>query len=335
MKKLLLGLLLIASQSVLSDECIKTRAAFDIGSGSTKLKVAKVDTCNQKIAKILLEANREVGYKQALKENKKNRLSRKIINYGIIKLRELKSLAESYGAESYTAVATSAFRTAKNGKRAAKRISRKLGFKINIISQEKEAKIGFVGASVIAKKDLKDIVVWDIGGGSMQMTTYEGNEKYNIYKGKLASVSFKNHVIDEVQKHGDDRPKSPNPISLSDSELAQRDARIHAKNTVPDSIVKKLKSSETEIIGIGGVHYYSIGKKVTDNKVYDLNMVNNQISKSLSLTDEQLGGGKYVSTDITNLILVSGFMEELQIPQVKTGKINMADGLLIMPSLAE
>lgn len=335
MNKVLIIILLLSSFSLLAKDCLVTRAAFDIGSGTTKLKVAQVNTCKKKIEKILLEANREVGYKQALKDSKNNKLNKLIVKKGIAMLKELKAQAQRFMPESYTAVATSAFRTAKNGKKVARKISKKLGFKINIISQQKEAEIGFVGASALTDKKLNEIVVWDIGGGSMQMTAYNNNGNYDIYKGKLAAVSFKNHVIYEVQNHNGEIPTTPNPITEEDKVLALKDARDYAKNTVPKSIMKKIKSEKTLVLGIGGVHYFSIGENVSETNTYSMDMILNHLNKSLYLTDEQLGGGKYVSTDITNLILVAGFMEELQINEVKTIKVNMADGLLINPSLSK
>jgi exopolyphosphatase/guanosine-5'-triphosphate,3'-diphosphate pyrophosphatase len=333
MKKVLTGIIMLSSTFLMANDCIKTRAAFDIGSGTTKLKVAKVDICKQKIIKLLFESNRAIEYKQALKQSQNNTLNSKILTDGIKHLKALKSEASHYNPSSYVAVATSAFRTAANGRNAAQRLSRESGVDIAIISQEKEAKIGFVGASVISDNDLRNIIVWDIGGGSMQMTSYEGNGKYNIYKGKLASVSFKNYLIEKVQKKDIKETISPNPISEDESQKSLRDASVHAKNTIPKSIIDKLRSGNIQVLGIGGVHYYSIGKNVSESKTYSLEMVTNHISEKLNLNDKQLGGGKYVTTDISNLILVAGFMKELEIESVKTGKINMADGLLIKPSL--
>ena len=45
-----------------SDNCIKVRAALDIGSGTTKIKVAKVDLCTQKILEIYYKQSKAVTY---------------------------------------------------------------------------------------------------------------------------------------------------------------------------------------------------------------------------------------------------------------------------------
>ena len=48
------------------------------------------------------------------------------------------------------------------------------------------------------------------------------------------------------------------------------------------------------------------------------------------LTDTEIGG-KYAATEISNLTLVLGFMNELGIEKVMTVKANMAHGILIYP----
>ena len=132
---------------------------------------------------------------------------------------------------------------------------------------------------MLADRDLKDVVVWDIGGGSMQMTMYLGNGKYSIYKGKLASVSFKNHIIEDIQNKDISAVKSPNPINRRSMKTAFRDAEVMAKITVPREIQDKLQDPNTFVIGIGGVHFYSISK-ILRNKTYDEPMLLKDINKN-------------------------------------------------------
>lgn len=334
MKNLVIVLVFLSSFSLLADDCLDTRAALDIGSGTTKIKVALVNTCAKKIIKLLLDDERQVGYKQDLKESSDNKLSDKIVVHGMQSINELKALAQKFNPSSYVAAATSAFRTAANGQQISRLLEVKTGIKIHIISQEQEAKIGFAGASVLTDKDLKDIIVWDIGGGSMQITSYLGDGKYDIYKGKLASVTFKNHLIEEIQRKNPKKVKTPNPINRRNMKAAKRDAKIIAKITVPQSIQRKILAANTKVIGIGGVHFHSL-RKPLGQKSYTLDMIFGYLKKKLYQNDQELGGAPYVETSISNLILVAGFMEGLNINSVTTGKVNMANGLLIMPELVK
>lgn len=330
MKGLLVGVLL--ATSAFSSECIVNRAALDIGSGTTKLKVAKLDICKSQILKILLESNRAVGYKQDLKQSENNKLSSIIIEQGKIALKELKEQASEFSPDQYIAVATSAFRTATNGLMAAKQLSRSSGVKVKVISQREEAIIGFHAALPYAQGSLEDLVVWDIGGGSMQMTSHKGNQSYEVYEGKLASVSFKNLMIEEVKGQDSKKITTPNPISESEKIIGKRDAKILAQITLPSSLKEKLSDPKTTVIGIGGVHCCSVGRQVSREEIYTKKQLDNHIQTRLDLDDNQIGGD-YASTDVSNLILVAGFMEGLRINSVKVAQVNLADGILLNPKL--
>jgi exopolyphosphatase/guanosine-5'-triphosphate,3'-diphosphate pyrophosphatase len=315
-----------------ANECLETRAAFDIGSGATKIKVAQVDICKQKIFKVLLNTSEPVTYKESLMNSSDNTLPMSIIQKGIKAINSLKTKASTHNPTLYIATATSAFRTAKNGVEAIKILNEKTGVKIKIISQEEEAKIGFVGATVYSNVAIEDTIVWDIGGGSMQISSYLGNDKFSIYKGKLASVSFKNYIMNYIQQKPI-QAKTPNPISDSEYIRAEDVARIFAQITVPEKIKRKLNQEKTEVIGIGGVHYSSLLRRMTQENRYNVFMLESYIHKLINKTDSELGGGKYVSTDVTNPILVLGFMDALGIQEVTAVDVNLADGLLVMPEI--
>jgi exopolyphosphatase/guanosine-5'-triphosphate,3'-diphosphate pyrophosphatase len=55
------------------------------------------------------------------------------------------------------------------------------------------------------------------------------------------------------------------------------------------------------------------------------------LNKGISLTDKEIGG-QYADTEISNLILVLGFMQQLGISEVMTQNINLADGVLLNPA---
>ena len=111
--------------------------------------------------------------------------------------------------------------------------------------------------------------------------------------------------------------------------LAQYYTEIH----VPSSIKNKAKN--LAVLGIGGVHYYSVRKQsVVDGKTYTISDVERALKTRQALTDEEIGS-KYAPTDISNLTLVLGFMKELKIKEIRTLKANMAHGILIYPKYWE
>jgi exopolyphosphatase/guanosine-5'-triphosphate,3'-diphosphate pyrophosphatase len=304
-------------------ECVLNRAAFDIGSGSTKMTVARVNRCKGEIEEILFEDQSAVAYKQDLYSNN-NTFSDATIKKGIYELSELKATAVDLGATEFSALATEAFRTAKNGKDTLDQLEDKTDIEINVITQELEAKYGYLGAKIKHPFMNEDkIVVWDIGGGSMQMT-YVDNGKYHHYLGKLASVSFKEKVLEQYYSSS---KKSPNPLGKSKSKRALGLSRFFAHGNVPDDMKKYLETAR--VFGIGGVHYYSIRKQaLKKGHIYNQPQLRIALRKRSKLTDRQIGG-RYAATDVTNIALVLGFMEALGIRKVETLKVNMSHGLFL------
>lgn len=322
MNKFFLIFLLISFE--LQAECLVTRAAFDIGSGTTKMKVASVDTCTGTIKKIYLDKGEPVPFKDQL--DSKGILSESVTKLGVEVLTKMIQDAKKVGAKQFFAVATSAARDAKNFDAFKDRVFKKLNLKVRVIDQKEEALLGYYAVVSKVGQNQDDLVVWDIGGGSMQMTT-RNNNHYEIYQGQLASVTFKNHIVENIQQK---RSVSPNPIGEAHYKSAFHDAKIVAKFSVPAVIKNKLKLDKTKVIGIGGVHFYSIGGQLNlkEGQFYTKDMLKKNLSSRLSMTDQDLKSD-YAQTEVSNLIMIEAFMHELNITKIEIAKINLADGLLI------
>lgn len=160
----------------------------------------------------------------------------------------------------------------------------------------------------------------------------KGLEKPQIYNGDLASVTFKNAVIRDIQKKDPATTTSPNPLK-KDTKKAIDMARAHAKKNVPQFF--KTHAAKARWIGIGGVHGVSVLKQV--EKVFDGRTLNGsyddiQVGKAAversKLKDEEIES-EYRSTEITNLALVFGYMHGLGISRVETVDASLVQGLIV------
>ncbi len=300
------------------NKCEVTKASFDIGSGSTKMVVARIDRCQEKIINVLYEASRAIELKDHLLKNK-NYFRKDFIYHSLDQIAELKSIAQEKGASVFNAVATAAFRSAKNSKYFKNAIKERVQIEVSTINQTTEALIAFNAAKSKAKE--QNLVVWDIGGGSMQIVKARNKSK-NIYLGKLASVSFKKEVLELLQKKS-----SPNPLTKPGAIRAMDYARKYAGESAKE-IIGDIK--DLYVVGVGGVHFYSIRNQTGKNPYYTQNDLLNALLERSKLTDKQVGG-EYASTDVTNLALVLGYMQALGIERVHPMKVNMAHGILLSP----
>lgn len=312
--------------------CLQTRAALDIGSGSSKIAVADVDTCQHQIVKMRYQQQIAVPYNDALMHSPDNRLPQTVIQQGLSALQtELKNIRRFHPA-SVSGVATAVFRTATNGPQVIDWLNQQTGAGIKIISQQQEALLGFSSAKAsLHQPDLRDedIVVWDIGGASMQMTTWsdeQGKKIPHIYQGKLASVTLKNYIVSLLKNQPLTADSSANPVgNYADSAL--KFVRFYASNDV-DSAMKRTISGK-KVLGIGGVHDYSIRDQLPGKPgSYNLQQLTDLAKQQVSKTDSQLKGD-YRATDVSNLLLVQGYMQALQIPAVTIVRASLVEGELV------
>lgn len=322
-----LGFLLVStSTGKEGKDCKVTRAAYDIGSGTTKMAVADVDICKNKIIQVHDRSFRKVSYEDDLFRSKDQKLSRRVVWRGVEVLRDLKTKAQKHGATEHVAVATSVFRRAKNSDEFMSKVSKWTGIKVNIVSQNEEGTLGFKAVCAVVETPCDQLVSWDIGAGSMQIVGMNENKEIQVFRGRLASVNFRNRIIKEIKGENPKEVKTPNPMTAKEVKEAIKMAKSEATK-VDDFFLKKIAKST--VYGIGGVHYYSVAGQV-GLPIYDADMVEAELDNRTGWSDRKLGG-EYSSTQVTNLILVSSFMRELGANDVMSLDINMVNGTLISP----
>ncbi|QGY28829.1 Ppx/GppA phosphatase family protein [Pantoea cypripedii] len=313
-----------------AEDCWQTRAGIDMGSGTTKIAVTEVNICQHQLGKVLFEDQRPIGFNDALAHSGNNQLDEAIQQQGLHALQQLVTQAQRYHPQRISGVATAVFRSAGNGQAVIDRFNQQAGVQLKIISQQQEAELGFRSAKA-ALNDPKlrdeDLLVWDIGGGSMQMTAWreqQGQAVSDVYQGKLASVTLKNFIVDVLKNQPS--AASANPIgSWRPSVL--RFVEFYAHNDVPAQIKQDL--STRRVIGIGGVHGFSIKNQLKlKGHQYDLAALEQASKQQVWKGDSELSGD-YRATDVSNLLLVEGYMRALGIKDVTVVKASLIQGVLL------
>lgn len=140
-------------------------AAIDIGSNTTRLLVAEPS---------------EGQLKKVMEQRAYTRIGKAIDGEGRIdreKVAEVSDvvgtqmrLAKELGAEEFRAVATAAIREAANGEEVAAEVGEAAGIPIEILSEEEEGRLSFIGATKTLGHPVEGLVgVVDVGGGSSEV----------------------------------------------------------------------------------------------------------------------------------------------------------------------
>jgi len=318
-----------------AEEQIVRRAAFDFGSGSVKLQVAEVDLLNNRLVRTLYAEKIPVDLSQDLSQSSDAKFSAEIQAEAIRVIALLKKRAEVYQPAAYSGVATEAFRIAKNGQELVDAIREKVGVSLQIISQEDEALVGFSAAVSTKGISAQNALVWDIGGGSLQIVTQVG-ESYEIYKANLGKVPMKNFIISELQRKDIEQTYSPNPINAEHSLQAIQFVQ-EKTGQIPAEILAKLADPNVVVLGIGAQpkSLRNLSRGYTSNDAFS------QIQKGLNLPDQDIL--KVFSEDtvpayvLSDLILVYGIMTAAGIENVHFVETisGNSTGVLITPSYWE
>jgi exopolyphosphatase/guanosine-5'-triphosphate,3'-diphosphate pyrophosphatase len=156
-------------------------AAIDIGSNTTRVLVAEPI---------------EGQLKKVMEQRAYTRINKALDGDGAIqpeKVQEISELvatqvrlARELGAETIRAVATAAVREASNGEEAAREIGEVAGVPIDILSDEEEGRLSFIGATKGLGHPVEGrIGVVDVGGGSTEVilgTVAGGVEKVRSWR---------------------------------------------------------------------------------------------------------------------------------------------------------
>lgn len=330
---------------VLSDPCLVARAAYDIGSSSTKVIGAVVDVCNLTIEQIFNMDSYPILYREDLYQSPTNEFSDLVQELGLATLASAKSQVEKNFQQAaqkaptieHCAVATAAFRVANNGESYVEHLSHELHIPVKVISQEEEGKLAYYSA-LLNMPDEKPLV-WDIGGGSMQLTYKNQQGDFVMVGTELASHTFHQMVVEKIcAKHSHESPHPMDPqqvqaaLSLAKEKLAT--------DTISTQLREVLQKESMPIVAVGSVHNFTIQPwcnllaKATQSHYTraDVQQAINLLTSKSDFEILQLMDNlpkEFVKDQLTNLILAYAVMDELDVQEVRTLQVNNAQGLLI------
>jgi exopolyphosphatase/guanosine-5'-triphosphate,3'-diphosphate pyrophosphatase len=204
-------------------------AIIDIGSNSGRVMVFKRDGSRH----LRLLTGSRAPLRLVHDVDSRGELSEATMARTTEALRDFKAIATGAGAKRIIAVATAAMRDASNGPLFAKRLQRELGTQIAIIGGLSEARFGFAGA--VRGLAVNNGLLFDLGGGSMQLTRFERRRR-----GEAVSLPFGALRVSERFLESD-----------PPSEKQLRRLRDYVRSRLAKADVERLGSGE-RLVGTGG-----------------------------------------------------------------------------------
>jgi exopolyphosphatase/guanosine-5'-triphosphate,3'-diphosphate pyrophosphatase len=308
------------------------RAAFDIGSGSIKCTLARKSS----ELVILFEDSEDVLFGHDFKQSRDSRkLGGAIMDRGIEAILSLKrriDLVQEVEVE-YSGVATAVFREAVNGREFIDRVRRECGIQVCVISQEQEAALGLVTAQFACLAN-REIIAWDSGGASFQITAggaQEHEQIVNCFNGHWGSSKSTCALIEDVQKFDFRSKLSPNPVT---KEQAEKLCEIigNSIDEPPEWMKSKLSKDQAVVCAIGGITsifhtlkfaYQNVDPEYVKDE-YNIEQVWNSVYTFCNRTDEEMSEIFSIQPEmvIQKLVLLVSVMTKLQIRTFQYKKTN-------------
>lgn len=314
----------LSKQEVVIQQVV-TRASLDIGSGETKVTIGDVNPVDNKITKIWHQSFKAVELRKDLGASKDGSLSQDIEKELIKTLKEMQWEVNTYCPSEWVGVATSVFRTAKNGKEFLGRVEEATGVKIHIIPQTEEGAIGFASAVAASGENPENILAWDSGSGSFQISSLIDG-KVEIYGAEFAMVPAMESLY-AIRQQIFSKDTSPNPVS-KDEALELIEIIRKKLPELPSWLVKNQK----KVITIGGISIFSFGMQATGSSSIIKNEVLEAILQNCGKSDEQLSHFPNYKEAVAALVLLYTVMDHCGFDQVSYCRTNgSCEGLLISP----
>ena len=164
-------------------------AAVDLGSNSFRLSVGRIEERDGEAHIFAIDRLKEtVRLAAGLDDNKF--LSDEAIARALGVLNRFSERIQDFHPNQVRAIATNTFRVAKNRDILLKKAEETLGFSIEVVSGQEEARLVFSGVAHELPQSDKNRLVIDIGGGSTEFIIGSGYQSLHVKSLPIGCVSF-------------------------------------------------------------------------------------------------------------------------------------------------
>lgn len=259
-------------------------AAIDLGTNSCRLTIA------DHTGKFLYRDSIATKLGEGLHEKKE--FTSAAFARGLKAFENYSKILEKYNVRQYRAIATASCRMAKNGLQFMEEVKSKTGVDLEIIDGVEEARLNLLGAVQNAASDAEYVVVYDLGGGSTELTLAKIKPDLEIlytvsipWGARNAAEAFdlenfkpenyqKLHL--EIKKWVDDFNKA------AELDKYREKACLIATSSTPLRLVSMVKN------------YGSYERQKSDGKTVKIKDVDKQIEKSFKMSLDERIDSSYI-----------------------------------------
>ncbi|MDA0257308.1 MAG: Ppx/GppA phosphatase family protein [Cyanobacteria bacterium] len=179
-------------QIILSSGRTRRVAAIDIGTNSTHLLVASVDTTLRTFS---IEQAEKSTTRLGERDPETGELTAAAMQRSYDTLRRFRDLANSHQVEQIVTAATSAVREAPNGRDFLQKIQDGLGLEVDLVSGPEEARLIYLGVLSGMSFGDRPHLLLDIGGGSTELILADGRDARALTSTRVGAVRLQRDFV--------------------------------------------------------------------------------------------------------------------------------------------
>ena len=182
----------LSEASRTSSRSIRKVGAIDIGTNSTHLLVASVDTT---LGTFSIDQAEKSTTRLGERDPDTGQLSAAAMQRGFDTLRRFCDLATSHSVEQIVTAATSAVREAPNGREFLQKIKDGLGLEVDLVSGPEEARLIYLGVLSGMSFGDRPHLLLDIGGGSTELILADGRDARALTSTRVGAVRLQRDFV--------------------------------------------------------------------------------------------------------------------------------------------
>ena len=233
-----------------------TLATIDLGSNNFRLLIAKIDDSG--LIQPIDQMKETVRLMSGFDEN--NNFTKEIQLKALHTLNKFGDRLVGFKKEQVRVVATSAMRVAKNSREFIEKANKVLGFNIEIISGNEEARLIYIGAMHSISFSLEKRLVVDIGGGSTEFIIGSGYDPDITESLTIGCLSFTDKYFKDYELTEEN---FNNAILSAKAKIQAMEHLFKNKNWV-----SSIATSGTARAIYYIIEHYKFGDKITLDALY-------------------------------------------------------------------
>lgn len=225
-------------------------AAIDLGTNSCRLVIATPTTTSFRVVETF---SKVVRLGEGIIQD--NELSSKAMRRTIQALKVCRGVIDEYQPiVASRFVATAACRRAKNVKQFVDMVKRDTGIELEVISSKEEARLSVVGCLPLLNRTIKRVLVFDIGGGSTQISLARVTDNGKTFIEGFVSLPYGVVTISEAfAGHEMSAVEYSSVLERTQNILAEFEEKYHINEAIQNQEIQVIGTSGTVTV-LGAVH---------------------------------------------------------------------------------